>query len=143
MRLLASVLAPTAFQTVLRGDSALHATNMSKLLDALRRRGAVVEGSFGDEPGLVTPPLVVGPLDARRRLSGIEHELVSRETDVKEALLLSGLWADESTYVRERILSPDHAERMLGALDVPVAIAGPIVRLEVERWDGHLPTFAE
>src|SRR5262249_51064582 len=61
----------------------------------------------------------------------------------KEALLLSGLWADESTYVRERILSPDHAERILGALDVPVAVAGPIVRLDVERWEGHIPAFAE
>jgi 3-phosphoshikimate 1-carboxyvinyltransferase len=144
MRLLAAVLASRPFETVLRGDAALLATSMTRLLDALRRRGAVIEGSFfGSEPGEVTPPLVVGPLDPRRRLSGVEHELASPAADVKEALLLSGLWADESTYVRERILSPDHAERMLGALDVPIDVAGPIVRLEVERWAGHLPAFAE
>jgi 3-phosphoshikimate 1-carboxyvinyltransferase len=143
MRLLAAVLAPSAFESVLRGDAVLQATSMTTLLDALRRRGAVIEGTFAGEPGEVTPPLVVGPLDPRRRLSGVEHELASPAADVKEALLLSGLWADESTYVRERILSPDHAERVLGALDVPVAVAGPIVRLEVERWDGRLPAFAE
>jgi 3-phosphoshikimate 1-carboxyvinyltransferase len=143
MRLLAAVLAPRPFETVLQGD-ALRTTSMTRLTDALRRRGAVIEGSFsGTEPGEVTPPLVVGPLDPRRRLSGVEHELASPSPDVKEALLLSGLWADESTYVRERILSPDHAERMLGALDVPIAVAGPIVRLDVELWEPHIPAFAE
>jgi 3-phosphoshikimate 1-carboxyvinyltransferase len=141
---LAAVLAARPFETVLGGEPALLATSATRLLDALRRRGAVVEGAFSDTaPGEVTPPLVVGPLDPRRRLSGIEHELAWPSPEVKAALLLSGLWADESTYVRERILSPDHVERMLAALDVPVAVAGPIVRLDVESWDGRLPAFAE
>jgi 3-phosphoshikimate 1-carboxyvinyltransferase len=144
MRLLAAILAPRPFETVLRGNERLQGTSMASLVDALRRRGAVIEGSLSAErPGEVMPPLVVGPLDPRRRLSGVEHELASPAVDVKAALLFSGLWADESTYVRERILSPDHAERMLGALDVPVAIAGPIVRLDVESWDGRLSAFSE
>jgi 3-phosphoshikimate 1-carboxyvinyltransferase len=144
MRLLAAVLASRAFETILRGDDELLRTSMAKILDALRRRGAVVEGSLSlAEPGEATPPLAIGPMSPHRRLSGVEHELASPAADVKEALLLSGLWADESTYVRERILSPDHAERMLGALDVPVAVAGPIVRLDVESWDGRLQAFAE
>src|SRR5262249_34370337 len=94
MRLLAAVLAPRPFEPVLRGEAALLGTNMADLLDALRRRGAVIEGVFStSQPGCVTPPLVVGPLDPRRRLSGIEHELAWPAADVKEALLLSGLWA--------------------------------------------------
>jgi 3-phosphoshikimate 1-carboxyvinyltransferase len=61
---------------------------------------------------------------------------------VKAALLLSGLFADEPTFVREGIASPDHAERMLDALDVPIEAAGPIVRLDVNDWSGKLRAFA-
>jgi len=143
MRLLAGALAHRRFETVLRGDVALSGTRMVGLVDALRRRGAVIEGTFSStESGLVTPPLAVGPLGDRQCLSGGEHELVSRVFDVKEALLLSGLSADEATYIRERIVSPDHAERLLQALDVPVAMVGPIVCLEVESWARRLPAFA-
>jgi 3-phosphoshikimate 1-carboxyvinyltransferase len=142
MRLLAAVLAGHPFETVLRGDAALLGTSVVGLVGALRGRGAVIEGAFSTrEPGLVTPPLVVGPLGLARRLSGIEYELASAAPEVKEALLLSGLAADESTYVRERIVSRDHAERMLQALDVPLSMAGPIVHLDVEGWTARLPAF--
>jgi 3-phosphoshikimate 1-carboxyvinyltransferase len=104
----------------------------------------VIEGAFSTTVrGDVTPPLVVGPLGPRRRLSGIEYELSRPDADVKESLLFSGLAADDATYVRERIVSRDHAERMLQALDVPVSMAGPIVRLDVEDWSAKLPSFSE
>jgi 3-phosphoshikimate 1-carboxyvinyltransferase len=144
MRLLAGALVSCPFETVLDGDAALLGTSMVKVLDALRRRGAVIEGAFSAaRHGEVTPPLVVGPLGSHRRLSGTEHEIASPAAEVKEALLLSGLSAEGATFVRERIASPDHAERMLAALGVPVAVAGPIVRLDVEAWSGKLPSFTE
>ena len=141
---LAAVLAGHPFESVLRGDAMLLGTSVAGLARALRGRGAVIEGELSTrEPGEVTPPLVVGPLGPRRRLSGIEYELASLAPDVKEALLLSGLVADESTYVRERIVSRDHAERLLQALDVPLSMAGPIVHLDVEGWTARLPAFDE
>jgi 3-phosphoshikimate 1-carboxyvinyltransferase len=62
--------------------------------------------------------------------------------DVKEALLLSGLYADEATYVKEQIVSRDHLERMLQALDVPVSAAGPIVGLDPAPWNARIEPFS-
>jgi 3-phosphoshikimate 1-carboxyvinyltransferase len=144
MRLLASVLVAQPFETVLRGDATLLGASMVGLVGALRGRGARIEGAFSTtERGKVTPPLVVGPLALGSYLSGTEYELPSFAPEIKEALLLSGLAADESTYVRERTVSRDHAERMLQMLDVPVAMAGAIVHLDVRGWTAELPAFAE
>src|SRR5262249_21971232 len=94
----------------------------------------VIEGDlFAAHPGSVKPPLRVGPLDPRRRLSGVEHEALVAGDDVKEALLLSGLFADDATFVRERFVSADHLERLLDALEVPIEVAGPIVHLHMSE----------
>jgi 3-phosphoshikimate 1-carboxyvinyltransferase len=143
LRLLAGLVSSCAFKTELGGDADLLAASVVPIVDALRRRGASIEGAFSETArGKVTPPLRVGPLGSPGRLSGIEYELAHPSPDVKEALLLSGLFADEATYVRERIVSRDHAERLLQALDVPLDMAGPIVRLDVESWNGELPALA-
>src|SRR5438876_1039041 len=82
-------------------DDAVLATDMADVVGVLRRRGAVIEGELsGGRPGRVMPPLRVGPLDPRRGLSGTEEDLTMGASDVKEALLLSGPFADEPTFVR-------------------------------------------
>jgi len=43
----------------------------------------------------------------------------------------------------KRTVSRDHAERLLQALDVPVAMAGAIVHLDVRGWTAELPAFSE
>jgi 3-phosphoshikimate 1-carboxyvinyltransferase len=142
MRLLAAAVAGGPRETVLGGDAALLSTEMADVVGALRRRGAVVEGElFATSPGSVKPPLRVGPLDPRRRLSGIEHEALVAGDDVKEALLLSGLLADDATFLKERFASTDHLERLLDALEVPIEVAGPIVRLDVGQGLSELPPF--
>jgi len=60
---------------------------------------------------------------------------------VKSAILLSGLYADGPTYVKEPLLSRDHTERMLAALGVPIRAAGTIVELDGPAWKGELPAF--
>jgi 3-phosphoshikimate 1-carboxyvinyltransferase len=141
--LLAGLLSACRFETLLRANSELSDASVVPIVDALRRRGASIEGVFSEtQRGKVTPPLHVGPLGLRQNLSGVEYELAHPLPEVKEALLFSGLYADEATYVRERIVSRDHAERMLQALDVPLDMAGPIVRLEVDGWNAELPAFS-
>ena len=44
--------------------------------------------------------------------------------------------------MRERLVSRDHLERLVQALEVPLATAGPILELDVERWEGKLPAFS-
>jgi 3-phosphoshikimate 1-carboxyvinyltransferase len=72
----------------------------------------------------------------------VEYELAGRRPDIKDALLLSGLYADEATYVREAIVSRDHLERMLQAIDVPVSAAGPIIFLDPAGWSGKIEAFS-
>ena len=130
LRRLAAVLVAHPFRTVLTSEL-LRGAGMEGIAAALRRRAAQIEGEFSTEQaGAIGPPFTVGPLAVDGALSGVEYELAEQRPDVKEALLLSGLYADEATYVREHIRSRDHLERLLGALDVPVSAAGSIVALD-------------
>jgi 5-enolpyruvylshikimate-3-phosphate synthase len=127
---LAAVLVGHPFRTVLTADEGLVLPEISRIAAALRYRAAQIEGVFStDRTGDLRPPLTVGPLPEGHALSGVEYELADARPDVKEALLLSGLYADDATYVREHVVSRDHLERFLAALDVPVSAAGPIVAL--------------
>jgi 3-phosphoshikimate 1-carboxyvinyltransferase len=60
---------------------------------------------------------------------------------VKSALLLSGLFADGPTFVRESIVSRDHTERMLCALGVPIRTVGAMVELDALAWSGAIEPF--
>ena len=116
---------------------------MTDVAGALRRRAAQVEGAFAAaRPGKIEAPFLVGPLAHDYALSGLEHETGAPDRHVKEALLLSALYADEATFVRETTVSCDHAERMLEALGVPVLRAGSIVQINPEAWDGKIPAFS-
>jgi 3-phosphoshikimate 1-carboxyvinyltransferase len=144
MRILSGILVAHPFRTVLTGDEALIRMSMARTTNPLRRRGAQIEGVFSKtEVGEVTPPLEVGPMPQRLRLSGLEHELSSASPHVKEALLFSGLYADGPTLVRERVVSRDHAERMLQALDVPLTTAGPMACLDPEGWSAKISAFSQ
>lgn len=141
---LAGILVAQPFQTVLAGDAALMPTGVALTAAALRGRGGQMEGVFSAaHVGEVLPPFVVGPLPGGRPLSDVQHELLAPGPEVKEALLLSGMYAGGPTYVRERLVSRDHVERLLQALDVPLRVAGPIVELDPEGWPATLPSFGE
>lgn len=142
LRRLAAVLVAHPFRTVLTSDVDPRTAGMTEVVAALRRRAAQVEGEFsGTSAGELRAPFTVGPLAIDRALSGVEVELAAPRSAVKEALLLSGLYADEATYVREAIVSRDHLERMLQALDVPVRAAGSIVALDPAAWTGKVESF--
>ena len=142
LRRLAAVLVAHPFRTVLTSGVSRSPPGMTQVAAALRRRSAQVEGEFSAErAGELTSPFTVGPLPVDRALSGVELELADPRRDVKEALLFSGLYADEATYVREPIVSRDHLERMLLALDVPVSGAGPIVALDPVGWNETIASF--
>jgi 3-phosphoshikimate 1-carboxyvinyltransferase len=143
LRRLAALLVAHPFKTVLTAEPSSAFAAMTDVASALRRRAAQIEGAFAtSRAGEMAPPFTLGPLPAGHALSGVEYAAPMARTDVKEALLLSGLSADEATYVREPLVSCDHLERMLAALDVPVTGAGSIVSLDPENWDGKIAAFS-
>ncbi|MGH9151317.1 MAG: 3-phosphoshikimate 1-carboxyvinyltransferase, partial [Acidimicrobiales bacterium] len=118
MRLLAGLVAPLPWTTVLTGDASLGRRPMDRVARPLRLMGATVEGG-GD---LVLPPLTVTGGDLR----GIDYPLPVPSAQVKGAVLLAGLAASGATVVRERALTRAHTEELL-------ALAGADVEVSEDR----------
>src|SRR5689334_17288146 len=128
MRLVAGVLAAQPFRSTMIGDASLSRRPMGRIARPLRARGATVEGAVHPtRKEEITAPLVVGPLAAGTRLTGLEYRVPVSSAQVKSALLLSGLFAAGPTVVYEPLLSRDHTERMLSALGAPIRAAGTVV----------------
>ena len=108
MRLLAGVLASHPFEAVLEGDASLTARPMERVAAPLREMGAGVETSDGH------PPVII----RGGRLQGIRWRVDPPSAQVKGALLLAGLQADGVTTVEEAVITRDHTERALEAVDL-------------------------
>ncbi|WP_437753738.1 3-phosphoshikimate 1-carboxyvinyltransferase [Sorangium sp. So ce1389] len=142
MRLLSGILVAQRFAARLTGDASLSRRPMERVAKPLRLRGGRIEGQLDPRKiGEITAPLDVGPLPEPHVLSSIEYELPVSCDQVKSALLLSGLFADGPTFVREPLVSRDHTERMLTALGAPIDSVGAMVCLDALRFSGALPAF--
>ena len=142
MELLCSVLAAAPFRVTLSGDERLSRRPMTRVVAPLRARGALIGGvSDPRRDGETFAPLIVGPTAAGRPLAGLQYESASPSARVKTAVLLSGLYAGGVTLFKEPSVSPDHTERMLEALGVPLRTVGPLVQIDLAGWDRRLPAF--
>jgi 3-phosphoshikimate 1-carboxyvinyltransferase len=111
----------------------------------LRARGARIEIADTPDPrasGEVRVPIAIGPLSEGETLGELEYEGPTPNADAKGAVLLSGLYAHGTTWFKEPALSPDHTERMLHALGVPLRTLGTMVELDPSGWDGVMKGFA-
>ncbi len=144
MRLLCGALSGQRFGTRLCGDESLSGRPMARVIDPLRARGAFIGGSSRDDKEGVFAPISIAPLVQGEALRGIEYDMPIASAQVKSALLLSGLYANGPTVVREPVLSRDHTERMLVALGVPLSTAGSTVAFDPndERFQGGWDPFA-
>lgn len=105
MRLLLGILAGQNFECVLSGDDSLSKRPMKRIIDPLRRMGAVINGR--DDANLA-------PLAIRGgKLRGIDYISPVSSAQVKSSLLFAGLYAEGRTSVTEPYKSRDHTERML------------------------------
>jgi 3-phosphoshikimate 1-carboxyvinyltransferase len=105
MRLLAGLLAAQPFLSIITGDQSLRSRPMGRIVEPLRLMGASIWGRGNDS---------LAPLAIRgQRLHGIEYRLPVASAQVKSALLLAGLFAEDNTTVEEPAPSRDHTERLL------------------------------
>ncbi len=114
MRLLAGFLAGQAFDAVLDGSEQLRRRPMRRVTDPLRRMGAQIEDADGHAPLVIRA--------AHRPLHGLTYDMPIASAQVKSALLLAGLYADEPVTVREPAPTRDHTERILRAMGVEVTV---------------------
>lgn len=113
LRLITGMLAGLPMTCVLTGDHSLRRRPVARIIEPLRRMGAVLHARRGDS----LPPLtVVG----HTPLAATDYPTPVPSAQVKSAILLAGLRADGRTTVREAVATRDHTERMLRARGVSV-----------------------
>ena len=105
MRLLCGLLAGQRFDSQLTGDASLSRRSMERVIEPLRRMGAVIETAENGRPPLT--------LRGGHSLTAIRYDMPLPSAQVKSALLLAGLYAEGTTVVQEPALTRDHTERML------------------------------
>ncbi len=116
MRLLMGVLAGQDFAATLTGDESLRRRPMDRVATPLGEMGIRVTGQ-GER---CTPPVTVPGGKPR----AISYHTPMASAQVKSAILLAGLYADECTIVLEPAQSRDHTERMLAAFGAEVTVDG-------------------
>lgn len=111
MRLLAGLLAGQRFDCTLIGDASLSRRPMRRVVEPLARMGARIDANAGDVP----------PLRIRgSALRGMDYTTPVASAQVKSAVLLAGLYAQDTTQVREPQPTRDYTERMLAAFGWPI-----------------------
>lgn len=106
-RLISGILSGQDFETVLTGDESLSRRPMKRVIEPLSSLGASIRSEKGD--GRL--PLIID----KGSLKGGSIEIKVASAQVKSAILLSGLYAEGETTVREPALSRNHTELMLTA----------------------------
>ena len=104
IRMLSGILAAHPFRTSITGDESLRRRPMRRIIVPLERMGARVDSHDG------RPPLTV---EGTLTLKSIDFEPEVPSAQVKSAVLLAGLHAEGTTFVRERLQTRDHTERAL------------------------------
>src|SRR5918994_5031030 len=106
MRLLPGLLAGQAGRFELTGDDSLRSRPMERVAEPLRQMGVSIETADGRAPLVIEG----GPVRA------ISYELPVASAQVKSAVLLAGLYAEDGeTTVVEPLPTRDHTESLLAA----------------------------
>lgn len=120
MRLVAGLLSGQEIFTVLSGDASLRRRPMARVTTPLRQMGARIEGRENSK---------LAPLAIRGGgLIGIHYELPVASAQVKSAVLLAGLFAEEDTEVVEPAPTRDHTERVFQHYGLPLEVEGNLIR---------------
>ncbi len=138
MRLLCGLLAGQRFGSVLTGDESLSRRPMGRVCVPLRNRGAKIDGIFDGTKNDEHAPITIRALPEHASLGELDYVSSVASAQVKTALILSGLYASETTTVGEPVVSRDHTERMLAAMGVPIQRLGPAVHLDLSSWNHTL-----
>jgi 3-phosphoshikimate 1-carboxyvinyltransferase len=120
MRLLAGVLAGQNFTSKLTGDESLQKRPMKRVIGPLREMGADIRGRDDN----------FAPLEIRgTKLKAIDYKMPMASAQVKSAVLLAGLFADDVTSVTEPARTRDHTELALEEFGATVEKHGRTIKI--------------
>lgn len=113
MRLYAGLLAGIEGSFVLTGDKYLRSRPMKRVTNPLIEIGAKIDGRKNGE---------LAPLHIRGgKLKPFKYHSPIDSAQIKSALILAALQADEKSYYKEDLLSRDHTERMLNGMGASIS----------------------
>lgn len=112
IRLLAGMMAGQSFPSVLDGSEQLRRRPMNRVTEPLQKMGADIRSENGHAPLEVRPAL----------LHGLEYRLPVASAQVKSAILLAGLYTEDTTRVCLPGPARDHTERLLTAMGAVMTI---------------------
>jgi len=132
-RLLAGLLSGQQFHTVLTGDNSLRKRPMGRIIEPLRKMGALIDGR---QNGSLLPLAIRGS-----ELLPLNYTLPVASAQVKSALLIAALFARGTTQIVDCYQTRDHTERALRHLGVDIKNYGKYTiclrnpaGLRGERW---------
>ena len=111
-RLISGILAGQNFTTELNGDASIQKRPMKRIIEPLSLMGASIESIRSND---CAPLRITG-----KPLHGISYQSKVASAQVKSAVLLAGLFADDKTSVTEPAISRNHTEIMLGSFGAKV-----------------------
>ncbi len=122
IRLIAGILAGQKFHSTLTGDETIRRRPMGRIVEPLKKMGAVVHGRQRDN---LAPLVIIG-----KELKGITYEMPMASAQVKSAVLLAGLYAKGTTTVVEKEPTRDHTERMLEYFGAAIKLEDKKISIE-------------
>lgn len=120
-RLLAGLLSGLGIECVLSGDKSIGTRPMNRVLKPLRLMGANIRGVEDNYT-----PLVIEPAS----IKGITYQMEVASAQVKSAILLASLFANDTTTITELDISRNHTETMFEHYNIPINVDGKTIKLE-------------
>lgn len=114
IRLLSGILAGNDFESILIGDESIAKRPMKRVTDPLREMGCRIDGK---DDANYTPIKIYGG-----NLNGIDYKMPVSSAQVKSALILASLYANNSSIIREKSRSRNHTEIMLNSFGADIKV---------------------
>lgn len=117
IRLISGILSAQNFSCTITGDESIVKRPMKRIIEPLSLMGANITSNNG-----VAPLNIQGSL-----LKGIKYNMPVASAQVKSAILLASIYANNKTIITEKFKSRDHSEIMLNYFGADIKINGNII----------------
>ncbi|BCN30369.1 3-phosphoshikimate 1-carboxyvinyltransferase [Anaeromicropila herbilytica] len=131
MRLMSGILSAQNFDVTVTGDSSIQKRPMKRIITPLSMMGANITSVNNND---CAPLNIVGG-----KLKGIHYDSPVASAQVKSAVLLAGLYADNPSSVTEPYVSRNHTELMFRQFGIDIKTSGttatvsPATRLTAKK----------
>ena len=114
IRLMMGILAGNKFDATLIGDNSIAKRPMKRVTDPLRLMGCNIEGK---DDAYYTPIKIYGG-----DLKAIDYHMPVASAQVKSALILASLYANDTSFIYEKVKSRNHTEIMLKSFGADINV---------------------